>query len=47
VNWYTLIVPGDDLRDRLEIIRRSGGTITSSRPSQLGYCLTYVTDHPL
>ena len=43
MTWHTEIVPKDDLNALLGTIRRTGGTVTGSRPCPSGYCVTYVT----
>jgi hypothetical protein len=43
MTWHTEIVPKDDLNLLLGTIRRTGGTITSSRRCPSGYTVTYVT----
>jgi len=42
MTWHCVTVRYEELRQLLESIRRSGGVITSSRPTTGSYVVTYV-----
>jgi hypothetical protein len=43
MTWHTEIVDAEHFQRLLDTVRRTGGTVTNSRPCAAGYSVTYVT----